>query len=82
MHAPVILETLADLARYRYGLTAHCERCSRSEAIDLAAMIQAGRGALGYVGLRVRCSGCGSLGRLQLAPPTVATSAYPVPVTL
>ena len=62
------LSTLAGLLEHRHELAAYCPRCDRWAEVDLAAMVNAGYGEH-RLRIRVRCRGCGELGRLQVRPP-------------
>jgi len=62
------LGTLAGLHRHRHQLAGYCERCDRWADLDLAAMVAAGLGNR-RLPIRIRCRGCGDLGRLQVRPP-------------
>jgi len=62
------LGTLAGLLEHRHRLDAYCPRCERWAELDLATMVAAGHGGR-RLPITVRCSGCGSSGRLQVRPP-------------
>jgi hypothetical protein len=62
------LGTLAGLLEHRHALAAYCPRCDRWAELDLGAMVAAGHSGH-RLPIRVRCRGCGDVGRLQVRPP-------------
>jgi hypothetical protein len=81
MHAPVTLDTIAALHRYGHGMRAICPRCRRDVMLDLAEMIRRGLGERAVVGMRLRCSNCGSVGQGQLRVPLDAWPTHLRPST-
>jgi hypothetical protein len=52
-----------------HNRAAYCHKCQRRPALDLAPLIEQGRGGYMFVGRRPRCSDCGEHGQWQLRPP-------------
>jgi hypothetical protein len=67
------LGTLAGLLEHHHELAAYCTRCDRWAVIDLAELVNAGRGDR-RLPVRVRCRVCGEVGRLQVRPPVPTRS--------
>ena len=60
--------TVAGLLEHQRELAANCPRCNRWAELDLAPMVAAGHGDR-RLPIKVRCSVCGEVGRLQVRPP-------------
>jgi len=70
------LETLSDLANARYGLAAHCWRCSRWHDFDLAELVEK-HGNRSVMDFKPRCSVCGERAEKQVTPPMPRFEGYP-----
>ncbi|MDA0231054.1 MAG: hypothetical protein O3B21_12810 [Proteobacteria bacterium] len=73
---PISLETLADLAKARYGLAAHCWRCNRWHDFDIAELV-ARIGNRSIVQFKPRCRVCGERATKQVTPPMPVFEGYP-----
>jgi hypothetical protein len=73
---PLSPETLADLANARYGLAAHCWRCSRWHDFDIAEIV-AKHGNRSILNFKPRCSVCGERAEKQVTPPMQRFEGYP-----
>ena len=67
------LGSIAGLLEHDHGLAAYCLRCDRWRVLDLAGMVEQGKGPL-RLPIRVRCRDCGDVGRLQVRPPVPTRS--------
>lgn len=74
------LGSIAGLHDRQHELHAYCVRCDRWRELELSLLIARGLGAR-RLPLRVRCTGCGEAGVLQVRPPvpTRATSGWILP---
>ncbi len=73
---PIALGTLEDLAKARYGLAAHCWRCSRWHDFDIDELV--GRiGNRDIVRFKPRCKVCGERAEKQVTPPVARFEGYP-----
>ena len=62
------LGSIAGLHRHQQQLACYCAGCDRWAQLDLAALTDAGHGER-RLPIKVRCSVCGEIGRLQVRPP-------------
>jgi hypothetical protein len=72
----LFLETLADLAKARYGLAAHCWRCNRWHDFDIAEFVSQ-HGNRSILDFKPRCSVCGERASKQVTPPMPRFQGYP-----
>jgi len=73
---PIVLDSLAALAKYDHGVLAHCDACGHETLLDLPAVVER-HGDRPIPGVRVRCSACGEPGRIQVRPPMPTFTGYP-----
>jgi hypothetical protein len=62
------LSTIEGLHRRQHELHAYCVRCDRWSRLDLASLIDHGKGSQ-RLPLTVRCRMCDEVGQLQVRPP-------------
>jgi hypothetical protein len=63
------LDTLRAVHERNHKLAAYCSRCQRWAVLDLAKLIEQGRGGYAFVGRKPCCRDCGERGEWQLRPP-------------
>ncbi len=73
---PIVLDSIAALARYGHGVLAYCEACGHETLLDLPVIV-ARHGDRPIPGFKVRCSACGARGRVQVRPPMPSFDGYP-----
>jgi hypothetical protein len=61
-HEAIRRDTIRGLAEHQHQLAAYCARCQRWAVLDLAKLMEQGRGDYVFVGRTPRCSDCGSAG--------------------
>ena len=70
------LETLADLAKARYGLAAYCLNCNRWHDFDIEEPVER-HGDCSIVSFKPIFSVCGERASKQVSPPMPRFEGYP-----
>ena len=76
LDGPIVLDSLAALARHGHGVLAYCDACGHQVMLDLQAVVER-HGDRPIPGFKVRCSACGEPGRIQIRPPMPEFAGYP-----